>query len=124
MSIRTNLIIEHNINILIDMFNHKHEYINGVHDIKLRFIELLLEFKPDEIAHGISYMQNENNALYKLLYPLVIEYNTYGVTHFQDEPEPVVEEVKKQTFLDKIKSIFKKEDKNVRVLSDKSNGNS
>lgn len=108
MSIRSNLVVEHNMNILITDYELKGVYNNCLNDIKLKFIDFLLEFTKDEVKHGIKYLFENDRNLYNDLGSLILEYQNFGLKSFMDSPE-IIEEKPKETFFDRIKSFFKKE---------------
>ena len=64
----------------------------------------------DNKAHvgGISYLKEQEQGLFELLYPIILDYQTYGLKHFKEE-DPIIEEEKPKTFLDKIKDFFKED---------------
>lgn len=108
MSLRTKLVVEHNMNILIDDYEHRYSYSNGSVDIKLRFIDFLIDFREDEIDFAISYIKETSKGLYEFLFPIILEYRNFGLSSFRDS-EPS-EPIKEQKFFDKIKNLFKKQE--------------
>lgn len=79
---------------------------------QMAFINFLLTpgYSNEEIEYAITLIRNtqENSTnIYEILYPLILEYKTYGLCHFI-EPEPEVQ--KPLTLMDKIKRFFKRED--------------
>lgn len=111
MSITVNLKVEHNMLHLIERYDNE-DWCSKDVDLKLQFIEFLFEYRPDEVEYGISYLKEKSKGLYELFMPIILEYRTFGLKHFKDEVESVEvqEEETTETWWDKFKNIFKKQD--------------
>jgi hypothetical protein len=84
------------------------EWISKEADLKMQFIDFLLEFKADEVAYGIAYLKEKEIGLYEMLYPIILDYNTYGLKHFIEEPpKETVDEDVNLSWFERIKSFFK-----------------
>lgn len=109
MSLRTNLVVEHNLASLGVFYReHEQEDLRAI-DVKLKFVDFLLGFTHDEILHGIGFLQRSYKEVYDVVYPLITEYLAYGIKPFLDECDAYLPPEQPQTFLDKLCAIFKKD---------------
>ena len=107
MLVKDRLLVEHNMSSLIESYRYSNWFTKDI-DLKMQFTQFILDFYPEEIDYGIGYLKEQDYGLYELLYPIILDYQTYGLQHFREE-EPIIEEVKPKTFLEKLKSLFEKD---------------
>lgn len=107
MLVKDRLLVEHNMSSLIESYRYGDWFTKDI-DLKMQFTQFILDFFPDEIEYGIDYLKEREKGLYELLYPIILDYQTYGLQHFKEE-EPVEVEEKPKTFLEKVKDFFKED---------------
>ena len=107
MLVKDRLLVEHNMSSLIESYRYGDWFTKDI-DLKMQFTQFILDFYPEEIDYGISYLKEQEQGLFELLYPIILDYQTYGLKHFKEE-DPIIEEEKPKTFLDKIKDFFKED---------------
>ena len=105
MLIRNRLIVEHNMQSLIESWENGNWATKEI-DLKMQFVDFICEFTDEEIKHGISYLSQNSPELYEVMFPIIVDYQTYGMLHFEEPDPDDFYEDKPKTWFDKVKEVF------------------
>lgn len=95
LKIREQLLVEKCLTSIIHTYkcvvNNEAVFMNGEADIyekqkaeldlKLDFLSFLNQNKPEEVKYGLDWLskRKQDTQVYELLYPMILEYNNYGL---------------------------------------------
>lgn len=121
MLIKDRLTVEHTMNSLRQNYRwakNADELGVDVH-ARLDFTHFILEHSDEEIAHAINYIRG--TELYDALFPIILEYQTFGLKHFkeevpQDSVEEEIEEEEPKTFIGKLVALFRGESDGLAII--------